>query len=361
MIKVAIIVPSLMTGGAENMASQLATHINKKKFCIELLILAAPTGTALEKIIRDMGVKTVYFNKNLGFNLKTILKMYQYLNQFNPDVIHTHLSGCIYAIPWALIHGIKILHTIHSRPIYEGYGIIRRILKYLYHLKQAIPIAISDTIAKETIELYGVTPQMVETVYNPVDILKFSKVLGARVRKDEIIFANVARFSPPKNQMVLVESFCRVSKEIPTAKFVLIGDGETKSLVEERVKELKLEDKVEFTGNISNIPQRLANADIFVLPSQYEGLPLTILEAMAAGLPIIATRVGGIPDVVKENGILVEVGDIEGLTGAMIRLARDKILREKMGAISRLEAQKYDLTEICTQYEQLYKKYYKIS
>ena len=97
----------------------------------------------------------------------------------------------------------------------------------------------------------------------------------------------------------------------------------------------------------------LFSSDVFVLPSTYEGLPLTLLEAMAAGLPIIATAVGGAPDIVNDNGILIQPGKKEELISAMIKLSEDSDLRNKMGEIAKKEAQKYDISEITLQYEEL--------
>jgi glycosyltransferase involved in cell wall biosynthesis len=358
-IKIAIVVPSLVIGGAENMAAQLAANIDKNRFCVELLVMSSPKETNIEKTVKDAGVKTVYFNKELGFSIKTLWVVYKYLNQFKPDVVHTHLSGCVYAIPWALLHGVTMLHTIHNRPIYEVEGSIRRVLKFLYKKRRAVPVAISNIIARETADLYNISPDLVETIFNPVDVARFTARLKKRAQDNKVVFVSVGRFSPQKNHIGLVEAFSCVSKELPVARLVLIGDGELKLIVEKKVEQLGLKDKVEFTGNVADIPQRLARADVFVLPSHYEGLPMSILEAMAAGLPVIATAVGGIPDIVKENGILVNAGDMKGLVDAMIKLGKDEELRKKMGEKALAEVIKYDLPEVTAQYERLYERYRK--
>ncbi len=361
MTNVAIVVPSLVIGGAENMAAQLAASVDRNRFCVELLVMGAPEGTGIEKYVKRTGVKTVFFHKELGFSLKALWRMHKYLNSFKPDVIHTHLSGCVYAIPWALLHGVTLLHTIHNRPIYEVSGSIRIVLNSLYKKGRAIPIAISGIIAKEAVDLYNIAPGLVETILNPVDLARFPKIKTTERKKhsNEVLYANVARFSHQKNHAGLVEAFSRVWKELPNARLILMGDGELKENVEKKVKELGMKDQVEFTGNVSDIPQRLAKVDIFVLSSHYEGLPMTILEAMAAGLPVIATAAGGVPDIVKDNGILVNVGDTDGLANAMIMLGKDEKLRKKMGEIALIEVEKYDISEVTAQYEQLYERYRK--
>lgn len=357
MIKVAIIIPTLDTGGAENMVAQLAASIDQTLFQTELLVMSAPNGSIVEKRIKNSDVKMTYFNKSLGFNIGTLIKIYKHLNKFNPDIIHTHLSACVYAAPWAVFNKKLILHTIHSRPVYEARGLIRKVLKSLYRRKLAVPVAISDIITLETIELYGLQPCEVKTIYNPVDVARFSSKRKQKTTQAGVIFVNVARFSQQKNHLGLIDAFNQVCKSKPNTKLVLIGDGELRKEAEERVERFGLLGKVEFTGNVLDIPERLAMADVFVLPSHYEGLPLTILEAMAAGLPVIATAVGGVPDIVKGNGLLVEAGNTKELADAMLSLAGNEELRDAMGEIAIADVQKFDILEVKVQYEQLYKKY----
>lgn len=357
MIKVAIIIPTLGTGGAENMVAQLAASINRDLFKIHLLVVSAPSGSVVENQIKNTDIEVTYFYKGLGFNFNTLIKIYKYLNQFCPDIIHTHLSACIYAAPWAVLKKKPILHTVHNRPVYEAQGVIRRLLKNLYRKNLAVPIAISDIIARETAELYGLNPYIVETIYNPVDVARFSSRHHRKKIHTGVVFVNVARFSQQKNHVGLIDAFNQVLKSKPNIKLVLIGDGELRKEIEERVKSFGLSDRIEFTGNVLDIPERLANADIFVLPSQYEGLPLTILEAMAMGLPVVATAVGGVPDIVKGNGLLVKAGDTNELAEAMINLVDNEELRKAMGKIAIADVQKFDILEVTLQYEQLYEKY----
>ncbi|NLY08801.1 MAG: glycosyltransferase family 4 protein [Tissierellia bacterium] len=355
MVRLAIVVPSLVTGGAENMAAQLAAAIDKNRFYVELLVMSSPKGTNIEKTVKDAGVKTVYFNKELGFSIKTLWEVYKYLNQFKPDVIHTHLSGFVYAIPWALLHGVTLLHTIHNRPIYEARGNIRRVLKFLYKKRRAIPVAISSTIAKETVALYNISSNMVETIFNPVDVARFARY-KKRTHENQVVFVNVARFSPQKNQTGLVEAFSCVNNELPNARLVFIGDGELKKDVEKKVEQLGLKDKVNFTGNVADIPQRLARADVFVLPSHYEGLPMSILEAMAAGLPCIASKIRGNTELIEDGkgGFLFEPTDIDGFAEAINTLSENENLRKKMGVNNLETIKNFDIENIKNEMKTIY-------
>lgn len=358
-IRVVILVPSLVVGGAENMVAQLLKNIDKEKNDVLLIVMSSKNRTYINALIEGLGIKLIYMNKKDGFSLNAFISTFKILTKFKPQIIHTHLSSWVYAFLWGLIYGVNILHTIHSMPIRECTGAARILRKYLYKMNSIIPVAISDMIAKQTSELYNLPAGFIETIYNPVDIQKFQDY-KEYTNKQYITFVNVARFTAIKNQTLLVDAFYRVQKELPNTLLVLVGDGELRTQVEEKVRKLHLEEYVTFTGIISGVSDILAQSDIFVLPSDYEGLPLTILEAMAAGLPIIASSVGGIPDIVKDNGILIEPGNKEELVLAMIELAKSSEDRKKMSEIAKKEVKKYDISKVTIKYEKLYKKYAKI-
>jgi len=356
--KVAIVIPSLVVGGAENMVAQLASAIDKTRFNVQLLVMSERKGTPIDKKVQDENVKVIYFQKPQGFSFWTLLKVYKHLNYFRPDIIHTNLSACSYVIPWALINGVKIIHTIHNIPCKEAIPkILKVLLRLLYKLKKVVPVAISDIIANETISYYNLKSAEVETIYNPVDLSLYD-VESKNSKEDEYVkFVNVARFTKVKNQATLVEAISIISKKYKNIKMLLIGDGELRAEVEAMVDNYNLKDVITFTGNISNVYEKLKQSDIFVLSSHYEGLPLSILEAMAAGLPIIATNVGGVPDVVTDNGILVEDNNLSQLVEAMVKLIENKELRLRMGEASRKNVMRFDIKEIANQYQKLYEKY----
>lgn len=357
--RVAILVPSLVVGGAENMVAQLIKSIDKKKYDVLLIVMSSKNRTYINTVIEELDIKLIYMDKKVGFSINSFISTFKILTKFKPQIIHTHLSSWVYVFLWGLIYSVNILHTVHSMPIRECTGAARILRKYLYKTKSIIPVAISDMIAKQTSELYNLPSDFIETIYNPVDIQKFQDNKGY-INKKYITFVNVARFTAIKNQTILVDAFYRVQKELPNTLLVFVGDGELRIQVEEKVRKLHLEEYVSFTGIISDVSDILAQSDIFVLPSAYEGLPLTILEAMAAGLPIIASSVGGIPDIVKDNGILIEPGNREELALAMIELAKSSENRKKMSEIAKNEVKKYDISKVTIKYEKLYKKYEKI-
>lgn len=353
MLNLAIIIPSLTTGGAENMVARLVENIDSK-INVHLLVLYPPQNSFLESILLQSGVQVKFFHKKLGFSISTLRKISRYLKKFQPDIIHTHLTTCLYAIPYAFIHKIKIIHTIHSEP-QQIPKIARNIMRILYHYSLAIPVAVSDIISKHAASLFKLPSDCIKTIYNPVELEKYER----KIKKDvsAIIFINVARFAMPKDHEGLVRAFALAHKELPNAQLVLVGDGELRLEVEKCVHALDLENAVSFTGTVSDVPKRLMDADVFVFSSNYEGLPLAILEAMAAGLPVVATAVGGVPDIIRDNGILVKRGDLDSMAKAMVLLGKNESLRKDMSKSALEMVKEFDIKKIVKQYESLYMEY----
>lgn len=355
--RIAIVVLSLGVGGAENMVAQLAANIDKNKFAVYVISMHSPEGTIIEEKFAENRINVRFLNHDTAPNVKALFKIYRELNKIQPDIVHTHLSAFIYTLPWIFLNRKKILHTIHNRPIYEFSHKLRRIIKALYRMNKAIPIAISDTIAKEVKDVYKIKEDRIEVIYNPVDISIYNKNSINKKNSADVTFINVARFTSIKNQSLLIDAFSKVREQIKNVKLILVGDGELRNAVEKKVIQNGLSEVVEFTGNVQNVAEKLRLSDIFILPSRYEGLPLTILEAMAAGLPIIATNVGGVPDIVKDNGVLFKDNDLNGLVAAMLKLTQDSRLRAEMGEQSVKDVEKFDVKSIAGQYQLLYERY----
>lgn len=359
-MNILISVPSLSIGGAELMVAQLIENIDSFENKVILVVLSSKQGTYIEDLLEMKGINIVYLNKKIGPNLNTILKAIIIGREFKPDIIHTHLSSFFYMLPYAIMFRIKIIHTEHTRAIFESSGFRRSILKYCYQKRIGIPVAISNLLKREISEVYNLNSDLIEIVFNPVNIKKFTNESIQKYKNNQkIVFINVARFVEPKNHLELIKAFKEVNNYNKDTKLLLLGDGPLRNVIERRINEFELENTIELKGNVQNVDYYLGTSDIFVLPSKYEGLPLTILEAMAAGLPIIATSVGGVPDIVKDNGVLVDPGNHERLVSTMIELANNKKLRLKMGELSIKEVQKYDISKVTIKYEELYKKYAK--
>jgi glycosyltransferase involved in cell wall biosynthesis len=177
--------------------------------------------------------------------------------------------------------------------------------------------------------------------------------------QDDVIFACVARLEPPKNQPLLLKAFLNGPAADSRAKLLIVGSGGWKTKLESRIKCNGMQEKVRLLGHRSDIPEILGAIDIFVLPSSWEGNPLCIMEAMAAGKPVIASRVGGIPDLVEneKSGLLVPPNNRDALTKAMNEMLKNKYMRQMMGKHAAQKAAERFSRELMTKaYEQLYEK-----
>lgn len=355
--KIAIIVPSLETGGAESMVTSLACAINKKKFDVHIVVIGKKKGTFNEKKIESHNIEITYLEKEMGLDIRMFFKMYNTLKELRPNIVHTHLSSVLYVSLWVLMHKTKMIHTVHSRPSKELPSIHRGIMRVLYLINRAVPVAISENIECEMKKVYGLNNTEIDIVYNPVDISRFD-VKNIQDKEDKIKFICVARLVAPKNHRFLIQVFNEVKKELNNVELILVGDGELKADIQNQINILGLEESVKVLGNRTDIERLLMDADIFVLTSIYEGVPITILEAMAAGIPVIATDVGGVSNVINnEIGRLVESGNEVKLKSAMIELATQNQLRKQLSEKAKLQVSKYDLVKIAQEYEKLYVKY----
>lgn len=356
--KVLIAISDLEIAGAQKVVEQLAIQLQRNQIPVRLLILSSAKNSAIEKRLRENGVGIDFLDKPAGIHLQTFWKAAKYIRTYKPDVIHTHLNSWLYVFPVAWRKKIKILHTIHSQAAeQEHYSALRKLVTFLYHGKVMVPVAISDEIRKEATQVYGLPCEQIEMVYNPMDYRSFSE--EPKQNHQGVVFVNVARFHSDKNQLFLIRAFAKAHQQNSDIRLCMAGEGELLEDAKALARELGVADAVAFPGTVENVAQLLAKCDVFVLPSLTEGLPISMLEAEAAGLPVIASRVGGIPDIFDGNGCLIEVNDEAALVDAMLRLAENAALRQEMGQKSQAIAKAYGAEVITPQYEALYRKYRK--
>ena len=288
--KIAIVLPYFGLGGAETMASRLASNINLDKIDVEVIcIYGNPQNNRLENSILNSGVKIKYIGKSKGFSISAVYKLWKELTSYQPTVVHTHLSACVYCAPWILVHKVKLLHTIHSMPKYELIKPKKRIMSFMYRIGKAIPVAISKEIQYMMTEEYKLKNRA-ELIYNPVDVDKFYK---DNERHEGICLVTAGRLSKEKNQKLLIDAVKVLCQEYENLSLTILGDGPLRNELENYVTDNGIENIIHVEGNVANVEEYFSKSDIFVLSSSYEGLPLVILEAMAAQLPIISTDVGG--------------------------------------------------------------------
>lgn len=360
-VKVLHIIPKFGIGGAERLVVNLLEAFDRKRFEVAVVSLYPETGTILEREIREKRFKVYYLNKHLGPDPRMIFQLWRLFRTFRPDVMHMHLYILRYTLLPALLCRIPVcMHTIHSVAQKEVDLVGKIVHWFAFHLLGVVPVSISQRVANTIHSLYG---RGIKTpiIYNGIPTAQFihnQKRISKQSDKNLVIL-HIGSFSPQKNHVILIEAFALASKENNKMHLWFVGDGELHETIKHLVSKKDLRERVSFLGLRSDIAMLLADSDLFVLSSDYEGVPMTILEAMAAGKPVIATAVGGVPELVEDGitGILVPPRDPESLSQAILRLAKDPDLRQHMGQMGQKCAlERFDISLATRKYEALYLK-----
>ncbi|TAN67481.1 glycosyltransferase [Paraclostridium sordellii 8483] len=357
--KVFIIVPTLGTGGGEKLVIDLATNIDKSIFDVSIISLFAPRGTIYEKIVMKENINVIYMNKVVGIDFKLIFKLIKLFKEYRPDIVHTHLNVMPYVLPAVIKSRVKSrIHTVHSVADKEAEGILRLVMKFAYKNFNFTPVAICDYVQETISKVYGIKISEIPCIYNGVNSNIFNKnrYTYKNRNKKYINLINIGTLYHVKNQKLIIDAFSEVQKQIPNIRLTILGDGELRTEIESQINSYNLNNKITLKGVVENVADELNNSDIYIMASNYEGLPLSILEAMSCELPIIATKAGGVIDIVEnnENGILVDIGSKQQLEVAMKVLCNNEELRTKMGEKSKSLSQKYDIRKVAKDYEKLY-------
>lgn len=358
MRKIVTIIPTLEIGGAESLVISLLTNYNHKKEKIILIMLFNKDKNLYEDILSKYPIEIIYMNKRNGADLSLFFSLYKILNKIQPDIIHTHLYSSSYVLPWKVFHNnVFWYHTVHSVAEKELYSFHIKLMKIAYYFNLAQPVAISDLIKKSIIDFYNVSENRVKTIYNGINLENYKVDKKQYFFNDKINLVSVGRLTTVKNHMMLL----RVLKKINNNKFSLtiVGGGDQKNILNKYIIDNNLGDMVKMVGETNNVVNYLKLADIFVLTSIYEGLPISIIEAMAAGLPIVSSDVGGVSDIVKNevNGFLFNKDDDEALEKILINYLNNKSLIENQGIYNKKDCQKYDIKIIAKKYEDLFLNY----
>ncbi len=270
--------------------------------------------------------------------VRQILRAARFFRTQQIDVVHTHDCYTNFLmVPAARLAGIPVLAS--KRWVFQTFPQHRVTDRISYWLADAV-LANSNEVARSAHTVEGVPQRRITVIPNFVDDQVFSAKtergawraqFGASA--DAVLFVIVAQLRAEKNHSVLLDAFAQVLRDVPGARLAIVGDGPERSTIEQRIEGLGLRAAVVTAGHVDRAWRTLAAADIAVLPSQHEGFPNSVVEAMAVGVPVIASNVGGIPDAVRDGvtGLLVECDNVSALANAMRTLALDATLRTTLG------------------------------
>ena len=365
LIRVLHVVAGSGAGGAERVAANLLRTSDRKEFDVGAISLRGPFGTDVEQTLAQEGIPVWYMGKERGFDPLVLARVARTMAHFRPQVVHTHTYALLYAFPYMLCHRIlAMVHTVHNlaeREIDNWSGhLIRRIAFW----RGVLPVAIAREVADSVRRVYGIDDFPLIPNGIPVDTFRGSSIDRERWRDKEgfaptdVLFVCVAGLRPQKNPALLLEAFHRGPASEPQAHLLFVGRGALKSELERQIGALGLQERVRLLGLRWNIPEILNAADVFVMGSDYEGNPLSVMEAMAAGKSMICTAVGGVPELVEDGecGLLVPPRDVKALAGAMRYMLESPKARKSMGeASARRAVERFDLRVMTEAYESLYR------
>lgn len=338
---------SLKGGGMEHFALRLAGAQRELGHDARILALQ---GGPLEAHAERLGVPTIVLGGES--TARRVLHGAAVLARLRPSVMHSHNPTSLqYGVIGKLVSGARLVFTDHR-------GVVR-VPKTIEWLLTDAVVAVSRDTARQS-PASGVVD--ISVIYNGVDP-PAPKRTRAEVRAElglgeGPVALHVANFLPVKGHDILVRALAEVKARGVRLTVVTAGDGVERAPIEALASSLGLgPEHVRFLGFRSDVPDLLAAADFFVLPSRMEGLPLAVLEAMSHGLPIVTTRIGGNPEVVTdgEHGLLVPIEDPGALAAALVRFAEDPGLRRKLGEAGRARvASEFSFTEMVRKYQAIY-------
>lgn len=363
-IRVMHILHTLGIGGLEKGVVNLANKLNSKGFEISICCLEA-SGVFESRL--SPGVKVFVLHKSKGIDYTLPLRLAGLFRRERTMIVHTHNVGTyLYgAIAAKLLSRVKLVHGEHG-DLLQPSGCrwrdltIRRCFSYMTDMIHTVSADMRHTL----ICMVRVNPRKAVAILNGVELEKFDKMSVSQCRRtlgigsNEFVIGTVGRLSPVKNFELLIQVIPELNRAGIYPKVLLVGDGPSRPNLESLAKQYHLAGQVFFLGSRSDVPELLNAMDIFVLPSLSEGLSNSILEAMAAGVPVIASDVGGNSELVlrNETGFLFPPQDKAMLAQRILQLAIDPEKRRRMGMLGCKRAERlFSLEVMIGNYERLYR------
>lgn len=354
-MRIVQLVEDLELGGLERLAVDLA--LAQKRAGHQLLVYCMFHAGPLAASLESAGIPVVPFRKSPGFSVSTMLAMAKRLREDRVDVIHGHNPGVHhYAALAARVAGVPVcINTRHSVTTSKGLPYQERYFRWMKPLTSHV-VFVCDFVRRGLEHKLGYPQEKCSVILNGIPLAPFlAHPASPGGNRPRVRFGTIGRLVPAKGHSVLIDAFARVCQSAPGAELSIYGYGELREQLAAQISRLGLEGRVRLEGRTEDSAATLQHLDVFVFSSVNEGLPLVILEAMAAGLPIITTDVGGIPEVLpKESAWRCPPGDAEALAGAMLHAVTCSDLRERGEIAQRMAATCYGLEYMATRYQDLY-------
>ena len=357
-MKIVLALYSFDIGGSEVLGRNLALAL-KKQGHMPSLCAINHDGELSGELDRHQ-IPAIVINRKPGEYIRAMWRVWLSFRKLRPDVVHTHhLYVLVYCFLAAKLVGARLIHTEH-----EYFSLLNPKKKLMLRILSMFcdrVTGVEDTVTAFLEHEIGVIPTKLTTIRNGINVEQFTGVSAlSRARfgisGDESIIGIVARLEPVKDHITLLKAFSRIRKE-NAAHLLIIGDGSQRKFLEQECNALGITNFVTFTGVRTDIPDLLKLIDIFVLCSREEGLPLSLLEAMASAKAIVATKVGAIPNIIQNNntGLIVPSQSSDDLAHALVILLSNTQLALQLGASAQSFVKcEYDENYMVTSYIRVY-------
>lgn len=359
----------LIVGGLEKVVVDICNTIDLNENKVFIITLSDKDLTLSPKLDKDIEVISLPFKNDtllslLLFWIFGIPKLIRIINNIKPDIVHSHLY---YHYLFFLSLSLKFskvkpvsFRTVHTSGLfYSSKALLNRfrcqIEKFSLRIYPTYLISISKIIFNNNDRLFSKVAVGNRLIPNGINLTTFSKLNYTHIKKNDfglqddcMIVSYVSRLDNGKNHVCLLNAWKEVLKFFPDSHLCLAGDGVLKRELMDYVKLLDIDHKVSFLGTINNVSSLLSITDIAVFPSQFEGFPLSLIEEMAMGLPVITSDIDIFKEVIvnNENGIICNVNDPNDYADKLIKLMREKDLRNKIGNEAKETAKKFDIKRI---------------
>lgn len=357
--RVMIVVHGLETGGAEMMVLHLARELDRAGHPVRVVSLHGDE-TDVAGLMRRAGIDVVALNKAGGPDPRTVLRLRAQMRDFSPTVVHTHLPVLEYVLPAARLYcrRVGIIHTVHNLARAETRHRVLRAVNRRAFSHGVVPVALNEEVRSSICREYALPPSAVPVVGNGIDLDTFRGPQRRGLRGAGARLLCVARLAPAKNHALLLQTVARLRESGRDVSLTLVGDGPLRGRLEELARELGISERVRFAGRRTDTPAFYRDCDLFVLLSDYEGMPMSIIEAMASGLPVVATRAGGVGELVDDgvSGALVEA-DAAAAAEAIAAICDDPALYARLSAGAVRTSSRYSATAMMEKYVGLYDRY----
>jgi glycosyltransferase involved in cell wall biosynthesis/predicted ATP-grasp superfamily ATP-dependent carboligase len=352
-------------GGAEQMMLSLIRGLDPARHTSQVVLLKPGW---LEQKTREQGVSVIILPLARRFDWRFVLTLSRLVRRRGIDVLHSHeFAMNVYSSLVGLLTRRATVATVHGNLSYLQAHFRRRQAYRLIARLAGPMVVVSEEMKGQIAQRFDIAPAHLAVIPNgvaaPAQLPAPDEIRAARQKlnlpADAFLLAVIGSLYPVKGQMTLIEAMPALVAANPRAHLAVIGRGEMRAALEQRVAALGLTEHVTFTGYLDNVREHLAIFDLIVVPSRYEGLSLLVLEAMAVARPVIATHVGGNPEAIidGESGLLVPPDDPPALGAACLRVMQDADFAARLGAAAQQRVrERFTLQHMVTAYEELYRR-----